>query len=168
MALADKALTSDPPDFTSGLFDGQNVGLLLNSTSTAEPLKVIYGQREVGDPRVFIESNGTDNEFLHLVIVCGEGECSSINAIKIDGVLSTDAHFNSLVDIHHHLETDDQAADPDLVSRVAGWTKNHKLSGAVYTYICLKWDEEAFNGFPTITADGNWKIVYDVRDLTWK
>ena len=39
-------------------------GVLVNKTSSNAPLPVIYGQRKIGGVAVFLETSGTDNEFL--------------------------------------------------------------------------------------------------------
>ena len=69
------------------------------------------------------------------------------------------------VRIKQHLGSDDQVADADLVSEVAGWTENHRLQGIAYLYIKLKYDRDVFpNGIPNISAIIKGKKLLDIRD----
>ena len=70
-------------------------GIMLNTSSTVEPLQVIYGNRKVGGTRCLCEVSGPNNEYLNIVIALGEGAMSSMATIspvgdvkaKIVGVL---------------------------------------------------------------------------------
>ena len=53
------------PDFGTNDFEQQERGILLNKQSNNSNIPVIYGERLVGGTRVFIETSGTDNEFLY-------------------------------------------------------------------------------------------------------
>ena len=153
-------------DELAPLASAKQRGLLLNVSNSVEPVPVIYGTRKVGGSRVFAETTGDSNEFLHVIIVWGEGTIDAIQNIYIDDVLSGDARFSGLLDIHNHLGDDLQVADVDLVSRVTNWTIDHRLSGLAYTYIRLEWDQDKFGGFPTITADIDGKKILDTRTET--
>ena len=39
-------------------------GTLVNKDSNNNPIPIVYGQRQVGLTRVFVESSGTDNQYL--------------------------------------------------------------------------------------------------------
>ena len=41
-------------------------GTLLNKQSNLAQIPVIYGRRKIGGTRVFVETSGTDNEYLYL------------------------------------------------------------------------------------------------------
>jgi len=70
------------------------------------------------------------------------------------------------VEIHEHLGSDIQEADPNLVARVGEWTTNHRLQGIAYLYVQLTFNSDMFpNGVPTITAVVRGKKVYDPRTL---
>jgi hypothetical protein len=45
---------------------------------------VVYGERQVGITRVFLETSGTDNEYLYMAGVLCEGEIESIEEVYID------------------------------------------------------------------------------------
>ena len=74
--------------------------------------------------------------------------------------------------INHHLGTEDQAADSDLVSEVTEWTSAHRLRGCAYTYIRFKFDDNTDEGHnPVWTSVPRVKFrikgkqdIYDPRD----
>lgn len=144
-------------------------GLLVNTAGTIDPIPVIYGSRRVGGSRVLTEVSGDSNEYLHLVIVLGEGAVSAINTVYIDGVDSSDARFSGLVSIEKHLGEHDQAASSGLMAALPGkWTAEHRGRGVAYLWMRLKFNSDAFSGLPTITADVDGRTVYDPRDTLTK
>jgi len=64
--------TPDIPDFATNSFDDFERGLLLNKQSNDSNIPVIYGERLVGGTRVFVESSGTDNQYLYIALVLSE------------------------------------------------------------------------------------------------
>ena len=50
-------------------------GVLVNKTSANSPIPIIYGQRKVGGVAAFIETSGTDNEYLYMIMALAEGIC---------------------------------------------------------------------------------------------
>jgi len=153
----------------SSLSNSRSRGVFINVNSSVESIPVVYGTVRVGGARAFgPHLTGSDNGDLHMVIVWSEGEISSVDELFFDDVSETDARFDGLYDAHHHTGTDGQIADPDLVSRVSQWTTAHKLSGTAYTYVRLFGDSKAFPRLPNVSAVVSGRIVYDVRDSTWK
>ena len=63
-------LAPDEEDFSQE----DNDGALLNKQSNNAQIPVIYGERKVGGTRVFVESSGTDNQYLYIALVLCEGE----------------------------------------------------------------------------------------------
>ena len=59
-------------------------GVQVNKTSSNSPLPVIYGKRKVGGVGAFIETSGTDNEFLYMIFAMAEGNCESCETLYID------------------------------------------------------------------------------------
>ena len=142
-------------------------GLLLNKASNDAPIPVVYGLRKVGGTRVLMESTGSNNEFLHVVIAMSEGEVNSFENVYINDVLSTDSRFSGVLDVYTHNGSTTQTADSNLVADVANWTTNHRLQGTAYVYAKMKYDQDAYsNGLPTITADIKGVKVYDPRTAT--
>ena len=124
----------DEPDLSE--FETQT-GTLVNKASSLAQIPVIYGKRKVGGTRVFIETSGTDNEYLYIALVLCEGEVNSIGNVWINDVLSTDSKYSGLVTINKHTGADNQAVDGTLTG-ASSWTSNHKLSGIAYLGIRLK------------------------------
>lgn len=156
--------TLSPSRAQSSVASAQAQGILINSQSNVDPIPVIYGRRRVGGTRIFIEVSGTSNEYLHLVIVLGEGPLAAIDNVYLNDVIATDPKFNGLVTINKHLGTPGDAADATLMAAVPKWTSACTLSGIAYLYVQLKYDSNAFSGLPTITADVRGRTLYDPRD----
>lgn len=160
------ALTPSPsmPDANSAFAQAER-GALVNTSSTVDSIPVLYGSRRVGGSRIFTEAAGDDNEFLHLVIALCEGEIGAINTVYLDDVASSDTRFTGLVTIEKYVGTDTQAASSALIAALpSSWTSAHQGKGVAYLYVKLEWSQDAFpTGLPTITADVDGKLVYDMR-----
>ncbi len=161
----------DLPDFGTSDFDDFEKGILLNKQSNDASIPVIYGTRLVGGTRVFMETSGTDNTYLYMAIVLGEGEINGITEIRVDDkvvtfassladnteveVASSDGNFfknsASLIRLEPHFGSDGQSAS-SLLSTLSSWGSNHKLSGLAYLAIRFTWNQDAFTGIPKVQA----------------
>jgi hypothetical protein len=142
-------------------------GVLINSASTVDPLMVVYGRRRMGGTRVFCESSGDSNEYLHLIIAHCEGPIYDIEQVYLDEVAVTDSKFDGLVTVEKFTGADNQAACQSLIDALpAKWTSAHKLAGVAYTYLRLKYDQKVFNGLPNVTVDIKGRTVFDPRTGT--
>ena len=161
----------DVPDFGTNDFEETERGILLNKQSNNSSIPVVYGERLIGGTRVFIETSGTDNEFLYIALVLCEGEINSIEQIKVDDkvvtfngaltdntqrtVATSDSNFYksdvSYITIEPHFGTDGQSAS-SLLSTLSSWGTNHKLSGICYLALKFKWNADIFGGIPTVQA----------------
>ena len=159
------------PDFGTNDFDNYEKGILLNKQSNDANIPVIYGERMIGGTRVFLETSGTDNEFLYMAIILSEGEINDITSINIDEktvtwsgdltdntqvtVNTSDSNFykdsTSLITVEPHYGTDGQAAS-SLLSGLTNWGSNHKLSGLSYLALKFKWNQDAFTGVPKVQS----------------
>ncbi len=159
------------PDFGTSDFDDFEKGILLNKQSNDASIPVIYGTRLVGGTRVFMETSGTDNTYLYMAIVLGEGEINGITEIRVDDkvvtfassladnteveVASSDGNFfknsASLIRLEPHFGSDGQSAS-SLLSTLSSWGSNHKLSGLAYLAIRFTWNQDAFTGIPKVQA----------------
>ena len=159
------------PDFGTNDFEETERGILVNKQSNNSSIPVVYGERLIGGTRVFIETSGTDNEFLYIALVLCEGEINSIEEIKVDDkvvtfngaltdntqrtVASSDSNFYksdvSYITIEPHFGTDGQSAS-SLLSELSSWGSNHKLSGICYLALKFKWNQDVFGGIPTVQA----------------
>ena len=81
----------DDPDTPN--MDGQAEqnakGVLVNKTSSNASLPIIYGKRKVGGVAVFMETSGTDNTYLYMIMALCEGGVESCEKIYIDDKLVT-------------------------------------------------------------------------------
>ena len=144
-------------------------GVLLNKNSNIENIPVIYGERRVGGVRAFVSTKdvpgGDENEYLYIALVLAEGEVHSITDIELDEFPASDGRFAGLVDYNVHLGGDDQTVD-SLLQEAPDWTSNHRLRGVAYIAIRLKYDQDAWQGIPEITAKVQGKKVLDFRTGT--
>jgi predicted phage tail protein len=160
-------------------------GTLVNKDSNNNPIPVVYGKRQVGLTRVFVESSGTDNQYLYVAGVLCEGGGAGITAIDevyvddklvtfdgaltngtLRGVSSGDTNFykggESLISIQGFFGLDNQSAS-SLLDETTNWTSNHKLSGLAYVALRFKWNQDAFNGLPEVRVTVRGKKIYDPR-----
>jgi len=160
-------------------------GTLVNKDSNNNPIPVVYGKRQVGLTRVFVESSGTDNQYLYVAGVLCEGGGAGITAIDevyvddklvtfdgalsdgtIRGVSSGDTNFykggESLISIQGFFGLDNQSAS-SLLDETTNWTSDHKLSGLAYVALRFKWNQDAFNGLPEVRITVRGKKIYDPR-----
>ena len=73
----------DVPDL-SNFNQEEQKGILVNKQSNDANIPVVYGTRLLGGTRVFLETSGTDNQYLYGAIVLCEGEINNITEIKVD------------------------------------------------------------------------------------
>ena len=166
-------LTPQPeiPEFGETDFDSFEKGILLNKQSNDANIPVVYGERLLGGTRVFLETSGTDNEFLYMALILCEGEINSIEEIRVDdkvvafdgalsdntqrSVASSDSNFYkdavSYITVESHLGSDGQSAS-SLLSTLSSWGSNHKLSGLAYLALKFKWNQDVFGGIPKVQA----------------
>jgi hypothetical protein len=160
-------------------------GVTVNKDSNNNPIPVVYGKRQVGLTRVFVESSGTDNQYLYVAGVLCEGGGAGITAIDevyvddklvtfdgalsdgtIRGVSSADTNFykggESLISIQGFFGLDNQSAS-SLLDETTNWTSDHKLSGLAYVALRFKWNQDAFNGLPEVRVTVRGKKIYDPR-----
>jgi len=161
----------DVPDFGTNDFEETERGILVNKQSNNASIPVVYGERLIGGTRVFIETSGTDNEFLYIALVLSEGEINSIEEIRVDekvvtfdgaltdntqrSVASSDSNFYkdavSYITIEPHFGSDGQSAS-SLLSGLSSWGSNHKLSGICYLALKFRWNADIFGGIPQVQA----------------
>jgi len=157
-------------------------GILLNKESNNAQIPVVYGQRKLGCTRVYVETSGTDNEYLYVAAVLCEGEIQSIDSLFIDDkqvsltgslthgttreVSSGDSAFykdgESHIQVQGFLGKDNQTASSILTSQ-SNWGSNHRLRGVAYLALRFKWNQDIFGGVPNIKAVVKGKKV-DIYD----
>jgi len=175
----------DIPDFGELYAEQQAKGILVNKFTANAHIPIIYGTRKVGGNVVFLETSGTDNEFLYMAIVLSEGEIHDIsnifvndNAVQFNDDLAdntqTFVHVNdenfrgqiegggteSLITVEPHFGSDTQTAS-SLLSQLNNWDSTHTLSGLAYLALKFKWNPEKFGSLPTVQATVNGRKVYN-------
>jgi hypothetical protein len=176
----------DIPDF--GELDNTAKGVLLNKKSSNSGIPIIYGTRKVGGNLVFMETSGTDNQYLYMILVLGEGEIDDITSIYVNDNVVTwsgdladntertvhaddtnfykadpndpDSSAESLITVRPHYGSDSQTYDT-LVGALTSWTSNHRLRGLAYISLKFKWNSDAFGGIPQVHALVKGKKIYN-------
>jgi hypothetical protein len=160
-------------------------GILVNKASNNTAIPVVYGKRQVGVARVFVESSGTDNTYLYMAGVLCEGGGNGIESIDeiyvndklvtwsgaltdqtVRTVNSSDTNYykdgESLISVQSFYGLDNQPVS-SLLDESANWGSNHKLSGVAYLALKFKWNQDAFNSLPEVKVVLKGKKVYDPR-----
>ena len=170
------------PEFTEEFEEQVARGILVNKFTANSSIPVVYGTRKVGGNVVFVETSGTDNQYLYMAVVLSEGEINSVETLFVnnhqvtlsgsltDGtqrtVTSADANFfdtentNSLITVQAHLGTDTQTSS-SLLGEVSSWTSNHRLQGLAYLALRFEWNAEKFGSLPRVQATIKGRKVYN-------
>jgi hypothetical protein len=179
------------PDFGTLRPDQNAKGILVNKVSANAHIPIIYGTRKVGGNIVFLETSGTDNEYLYMALVLSEGEIDEVTALYVndkrvyfDGgalndnvqrtVVSTDQNFydtensESLITAEAHFGSDTQTSSSLLSSSGIGepttsWQSIHKLQGLAYIALRFKWNADKFGSIPQVQALVKGRKIYDPR-----
>jgi hypothetical protein len=165
-------------------------GVLVNKDSNNASIPIVYGERQVGISRVFVESSGADNQYLYIAGVLCEGGGSGIESIQeiyiddklviwsgaltngtIRTVNSSDTNFYkdgaSLISIQSFYGLDNQSAS-SLLDESINWDSNYKLSGVAYVALRFKWNQDSFGSLPDVKVTLKGKKIYDPRLDTTK
>ena len=173
--------TPDIPDFNT---PEEEQGVLINKQSNNAQIPIVYGRRQVGITRVFLESSGTDNTYLYMAGIVCEGNIEEIQEIYIDdkevtfdGALtdgtvrevdSSDANFykdSSHIQVQAFYGTDDQVAS-SILTNSTNWTSNHRLRGVCYLAFRFQWNQDIFSSIPQVRVTLKGRKVYDPRTDT--
>lgn len=144
-------------------------GISQTSRDPAGPRQIVYGQMRVGGQIVYIQHSGTNNEFLHLVVVFASHEIESFEEFWFNdfrayqnGAVTSDWTDYVTVTTFDGSQT---TADQTLVSAFSEWTNDHVLNDMAYAHFKLKWNQDKFpQGVPNITAILKGRKVYDPRE----
>jgi hypothetical protein len=160
-------------------------GILVNKASNNTAIPVVYGQRQIGISRVFVESSGTDNNYLYMAGVLCEGGGNGIESVDeiyvndklvtwsgslTDGTVrtvnSSDTNFYkdgaSLISVQAFYGLDNQSVS-SILDESTNWGSNHKLSGVAYLAFKFTWNQDAFNSLPEVKVVLKGKKIYDPR-----
>ena len=169
----------DIPEFGDNFAEQQAKGVLVNKFTANGHIPIVYGTRKVGGNVVFLETSGTDNQYLYMAVVLSEGEINGVtslfvndNQVTLSGTLtdgtqrtvaSSDVNFfdeSSLITVEAHFGTDSQSAST-LLSTLTSWTSNHRLRGLAYLAIRFEWNADKFGSLPQVQAIVQGRKVYN-------
>lgn len=169
VAIANKLTKAMTPDLGSAAeFAAQgSQGIMVNKTGSSQSIPVIYGKTRTGGIRVFAETSGTDNVYLHLAFAIGEGEMNKCTKIYFDGVeagttstsgssdhgnWSINSPWSGKVQMYFRPGTDSQTEISQLGDLKGSWSPHFK--GIAYAYLRLEYDEDVWkNGLPEVTFE---------------
>jgi hypothetical protein len=150
------------------------LGTEVNVRDPAAPRQIIYGQRRVSGVLYPVGTSGTNNEYLHLLVLVAGHEVEELGTVyfndeevTLDGSGNATGKYAGFVRVKKFVGTYNQSASSDLVSELSGtWTTNHKLGGIAYLYVRLKQSPDLFAGIPEFYCLVKGRKVYDPRDGT--
>lgn len=127
--------------------------------------KLVYGRARVGGAVVFLDSTGSKNEYLHMVIAIAGHEIDGYEEIWFNDQKVWDNFFQDDWGSYVHIgfyDGSQTTADPTLVSASTLWTSEHILNDTAYLYVRLKYDADQFSqGLPNISAVIRGKKIYN-------
>jgi hypothetical protein len=145
-------------------------GITQTTREPAGSRKIIYGKMRVGGNVVFIAHSGDDNKYLHLAVVFATHHINSYEEVWFNDnkIWTASGGFQSDWGTYVTMDTtklgtSGQSAS-SLLTPIAEWTADHKLSGIAYIAFKLEWNQDKFpQGVPNITAVVKGKRVFDPR-----
>jgi hypothetical protein len=141
-------------------------GTTVMSREATPSRKVVYGRTRVGGSIAYLDGTGTDNEFLHIVLLVSARKIDAYEAMyfneeKVWENGSFIGTWGSYVTLSTHDGTQ-TTADSSLESASTDWTSTSVLNGIAYAYVRLKQSNEKFpRGLPNISFVVRGKPVYD-------
>ena len=170
LSLVSRALA---PKLDTG---SQMGGRSVTTREAAQSRKIVYGRARIGGNIVYLESTGTDNKYLWLVIAVAGHEIDAYESVwfndkKIWDGGSYVGSWGSYVDIGFYkgdqttADNSSQRGSASLVSNSSKWTDNHKLLDTAYMVVKLTYDADQFaQGLPNISTIIRGKKVLDPSD----
>jgi len=166
-----------------------NFGNKFSARGGLVPRQIVYGQCRVGGTQVHIETSGTDNYLLHMVIVLAGHEIESLETLRLNDINTTtttstisgstvhtvtnsdftntenDNNFGSGRLVRYSFEDGSQtAANGYMDAQLTSMGTTDKFLGCAFVYIQMVFDAEKFGGgLPTVSFEVKGKNVYDPR-----
>jgi len=149
--------------------DDLDIGRQINTRSTKEPLKVVYGLQKVGGNDVFMETRGDYHRDLYIIQTLSEGECEGINQKdSIDQIFIDDhlpSYFGSKVSYQFYSGSSTQTYDTTINAVNSDYTDNMRHTCYIRWY--FQHDKDLYvAGKPTRLLELKGKKVLDFRDDT--
>ena len=170
-ALAAVSQALAPKPRLGSQLSGQSV----MTREAAQSRKLVYGKTRVGGNVVYLESSGTDNKYIYLVMTVASHQIESYEEVYFNDekiwengsyvdIPSDDddsLDWGSFASISFYDGTQ-TTADSGLVSASNKWTADHKLLGVAYMVVRLTYDQEQFaQGLPNVSTVIKGKPVYN-------
>lgn len=154
------------PDIPDGEIDQ---GRLINTRSTQEPIRVIYGLQRVGGNDVFIESAGQFHKELYIVQTLSDGKCEGIDQVDSVDQILIDGHppsyYGGKISYTFHNGSSTQTYDTTINAVRPDYTDNMRHTCYIAWHITH--DKNLFPyGKPSRTVDLKGRKVLDFRDDT--
>ena len=166
-----------------------NFGTKFAARGGLVPRQIVYGQCRVGGTQVHIETTGTDNYLLHMVVVLAGHEIESLEKLRLNDINTTtttstisgstvytvtnadftntenDNNFGSGRLVRYSFEDGSQTAVNGFMNaQLATMGATDKFLGVAYVYIQMVFDAEKFGGgMPAVSFEVKGKNVYDPR-----
>lgn len=151
MSIVSRALMPSPD------LGAQMGGRSVMTREAAHSRKIVYGRARIGGNIVYLESTGTDNKYLWLVIAVAAHEIDAYEEVwfndeKIWDGGSFVGDWGSYVSIGFH-KGDQTTSDSALTAASTKWTSDHKLLDTAYMVVKLTYDVDKFaNGLPNVST----------------
>ena len=150
LSMVSRALMPSPD------LGSQMSGRSVTSRDAAHSRKIVYGRARIGGNIVYLESTGTDNKYLWLVIAVAGHEIDAFEEVWFNDVKIWDGSFvgswGNYVSIGFH-KGDQTTSDSALTAASTKWTSDHKLLDTAYMVVKLTYDIDQFaNGLPNIST----------------
>lgn len=131
-------------------------GRSITTREAAQSRKIVYGRARQGGNIVYLESTGTDNKYLWLVVAVAGHEIDAFEEVWFNDIKIWNGSFigvwASYVSIGFH-KGDQTTADSALDAASTKWTSSHVLRDTAYMVVKLTYDAEQFaNGLPNIST----------------
>lgn len=148
---------------------GARVGLTIDTDPARQ---VIIGETATGGSLAYWQLSGTNNDVLHMVVALADHECTSLQAVLVNGKQKSwnagtgqvTGYGTNLV-VRFYSGAAGQTADSEVVAASGGrWTTNEKGTGLCYVVVKLTYDEEKFpEGIPDLAFVVRGAKLYDPR-----
>jgi hypothetical protein len=186
-----KPFNIETPDVSA---DSIAQGVKITKSGTNIGIPIVYGFRRVGGTIVHVETDGSSNQFLHVVYAICEGEIAGVHRIKIDDnellphpgtsqtythgaeVTTTTGRYANRIKFQIFNGKEDQVQST-LANESPSWNatgKIRKMPGVAYAAFRFEWknstqaeiDSQPFQGgVPQIQFDVFGKEVFDVSSV---
>ena len=151
LSMVSRALMPSPD------LGAQMGGRSVTTREAAHSRKIVYGRARLGGNIVYLESTGTDNKYLWLVVAVAGHEIDAYESLwfndeKIWEAGSYIGNWGTYVQVGFH-KGDQTAADSALDAASTKWTSAHILHDTAYMVVKLTYDRDQFGGgLPNIST----------------